>query len=74
MLPAVTGFDYRPSLLLDEMVKDLAPDLLTKYEEAFAGPPTKLNLAELANMSVAPAPLPPPKPDPAAPVKKPGPA
>jgi hypothetical protein len=54
MSPAVVGFDYRPSLLLDELVKDLAPELLSKYQDAFAMPPTKLNLTELANMSVAP--------------------
>ena len=56
MLPAVTGFDYRPSLLLDELIKELAPDLLTKYQDAFATPPSKLNLTEFANMSVAPLP------------------
>ena len=56
MLPAVTGFDYRPSLLLDELIKELAPDLLTKYQDAFAMPPSKLNLTEFANMSVAPLP------------------
>ena len=61
LLPAVPEFDYRPSLLLDELVKDLAPDLLTRYQDAFAAPPTKLNLAEFAQMSVVPAPLPPPK-------------
>ena len=54
LLPAVPNFDYRPSLLLDELVKDLAPDLLTKYQAAFAAPPTKLNLREFAQMSVAP--------------------
>ena len=53
-LPAVPGFDYRPSLLIDTLVKDLAPDLLTKYSEAIAGAPSKLNLTELANMSLAP--------------------
>ena len=58
MLPAVPGFDYRPSLLLDELVKELAPDLLSKYQDAFALPPTKLNLTEFANMAVAPLPLP----------------
>ncbi|MDP2319208.1 MAG: hypothetical protein Q8O42_07725 [Acidobacteriota bacterium] len=62
MLPAVPGFDYRPSLLVDTLVKDLAPELLTKYQEAFAGPPTKLDLAELAQMAVAPMPLPDAKP------------
>jgi hypothetical protein len=56
MRPAVTGFDYRPSLLLDELIKELAPDLLTKYQDAFAMPPSKLNLTEFANMSVAPLP------------------
>jgi hypothetical protein len=54
MMPTVTGFDYRPSLLLDELVKELAPDVLSKYQDAFAMPPTKLNLTEFANMSVAP--------------------
>jgi hypothetical protein len=54
MLPTVTGFDYRPSLLLDELVTELAPELLSKYQDAFAMPPTKLNLTEFANMSVAP--------------------
>lgn len=54
MIPALPNFDYRPSLLLDELVKDLAPELLVKYQDAFAAPPTRLNLIELANMSVAP--------------------
>ena len=56
MLPAVTGFDYRPSLLVDTLVKDLAPELLTKYQDAFAGPPSKLDLTEFAHMAVAPLP------------------
>ena len=54
MLPAVPAFDYRPSLLVDALVKDLAPDLLSKYQDAFAAPPSKLDLTELANMAVAP--------------------
>ena len=63
MMPAVTGFDYRPSLLLDELIKDLAPELLSKYQEAFAMPPSKLNLTEFAQMSLAPvAPTVPAKP------------
>lgn len=61
MMPTVTGFDYRPSLLLDELVKELAPELLSKYQDAFAMPPSKLNLTEFANMSVAPLPKPEPK-------------
>lgn len=73
MLPAVPGFDYRPSLLVDTLVKDLAPDLLGKYQDAFAGPPSKLDLTELAHMAVAPLP-PAPKPTGAKPpeTKKPG--
>jgi hypothetical protein len=54
MSPSVTGFDYRMSLLLDALVKELPPDLLSKYQDAFAAPPTMLNLNELAQMSVAP--------------------
>ena len=54
MMPALADFDYRPSLLLDALVKDLAPDLLTKYQDAFAAPPTKLSLTEFAHMAVAP--------------------
>jgi hypothetical protein len=56
MMPPVTGFDYRPSLLLDELIKELAPELLSKYQEAFATPPHRLNLTEFAQMSVAPLP------------------
>ena len=69
MLPAVAGFDYRPSLLVDALVKDLAPEFLTKYQDAFAGPPSKLDLTELAHMAVAPLPVPEVKPPD---VKKPG--
>jgi hypothetical protein len=52
--PAVAKFDYRPSLLIDELVKELAADLLTRYQDAFAAPPTKLSLTEFAHMAVAP--------------------
>jgi hypothetical protein len=54
MLPALANFDYRPSLLIDELVKELAADLLARYQDAFAAPPTKLSLTEFAQMSVAP--------------------
>jgi hypothetical protein len=54
MMPALSNFDYRPSLLIDELVKDLAADLLARYQDAFAAPPTKLSLTEFAQMSVAP--------------------
>jgi len=58
MSPSVTGFDYRMSLLLDALVKELPPELLSKYQDSFAAPPTMLNLNELAHMSVAPLPKP----------------
>lgn len=61
MLPAVPGFDYRPSLLIDALIEDLAPDLLTQYRESIAGAPSKLSLTELAHMAVAPVALPVPK-------------
>lgn len=61
MLPVVAGFDYRPSLLLDTLVEELAPNLLTLYQESIAGAPSKLSLTELAHMAVAPVPLPDPK-------------
>lgn len=54
MLPTVTGFDYRPSLLLDELIDDLSFELLASYQNAFAGPPTKLSLTQFAHMAVAP--------------------
>jgi hypothetical protein len=72
MSPAVRGFDYRPSLLLDELVKDLAPELLSRYQESFATPPTRLSLTELANMSVAPVAPPAPQTPVKPPEKKPG--
>jgi hypothetical protein len=67
LLPATPGFDYRPSLLLDQLLNAAPPDLLTKYRDAFAAPPTKLTLTEFANMAVAPVVT-----APAAPPKKPG--
>lgn len=54
VLPAVAGADYRPSLLLDQLLAEAPIDLLAKYKEALAGPPTRLSLTEVANMSVVP--------------------
>jgi hypothetical protein len=54
LLPTVAGVDYRPSLLIDELLQDAPTDLLAKYKDALAGPPTRLSLTELANMAVAP--------------------
>ncbi|MEW6320008.1 MAG: hypothetical protein AB1635_02850 [Acidobacteriota bacterium] len=52
--PAVETADYRPSLLLDALLTDPPSELLAKYRDAFAGPPTKLSLTELAHMAVEP--------------------
>ena len=52
--PAVPNVDYRPSLLLDELLSGASAELLGKYRDAIAVPPSKLGLTEFANMSVAP--------------------
>jgi hypothetical protein len=54
LLPAVPGADYRPSILLDMLLKDAPVELLAKYKDAFAAPPSKLSLTELGTMGVAP--------------------
>jgi hypothetical protein len=54
ILPTVPGADYRPSLLLDELLQDAPVELLAKYKDALAGAPTRLSLTELAHMAVAP--------------------
>lgn len=45
--PVVAGVDYRPSLWLDKLLAGAPADLLAKYRDAFAVPPTKLSLTEL---------------------------
>lgn len=45
--PVVVGVDYRPSLWLDRLLSGAPADLLAKYRDAFAMPPTKLSLTEL---------------------------
>ena len=57
--PVVPATDYRPSAVLDALVDGAPEDLLVKYREAHAGPPSKISLTEIANMALAPAPLPP---------------
>jgi hypothetical protein len=54
--PAVKTVDYRISVLLDELLSGASAELLAKYRDAIAVPPSKLGLSEFANMSVAPAP------------------
>ena len=45
--PAIAGVDYRPSLWLDKLLSGAPGELLTKYRDAFATPPTKLSLTEV---------------------------
>ncbi len=54
--PTVAGVDYRPSLLLDELLAGASAEMLAKYRDAIAGAPSKLGMTEFANMSVAPLP------------------
>lgn len=54
-LPPLADVDYRPSLWLDQLLAGAPAELLAKYRDSFAAPPSKLSLTELANMSVAPA-------------------
>jgi hypothetical protein len=78
--PTVPGADYRPSLWLDQLLAGAPPELLAKYRDAFAAPPTKLPLVEFADMAVTPVrppsePADPPPPgnvSPAGPRKPPG--
>jgi hypothetical protein len=42
--PVVPGLDYRPSLWLDKLLNGAPAELLSKYRDAFAAPPTKLSL------------------------------
>lgn len=46
--------DYRPSVVLGRLLRDLPADLLVKYRDAFAGATTRLSLALLADLSLAP--------------------
>jgi len=56
--PPLPTADYRPSLWLDKLMAGAPAELLAKYRDSFAAPPTKLGLVEFANMSIAPVPKP----------------
>jgi hypothetical protein len=45
--PAIEGVDYRPSLWLDKLLAGAPAEMLAKYRDSFAAPPTKLSLTEL---------------------------
>lgn len=56
--PTRKDADYRPSLLLDQLLAGAPAELLAKYRDSFAVAPTKLALEEFAHMAVAPVPKP----------------
>jgi hypothetical protein len=55
--PVVPQADYRPSLILDEILAGASAELLAKYRDAIASAPAMLGMNEFAVMS-----QPPPKP------------
>ncbi len=48
------GADYRPSVVLAGLARELPPELLVKYRDAFAGAVTRLSLTLLADFALAP--------------------
>jgi hypothetical protein len=54
--PAITGADYRPSILLDELIDDAPGEVLAKYRDSIAAGPNRLSLVEFARMSEPPKP------------------
>jgi hypothetical protein len=46
--------DYRPSVVLNGLARELPADLLVKYRDAFAGAVTRLSLTMLADLALAP--------------------
>ncbi|HYU80286.1 MAG TPA: hypothetical protein VEK56_14950 [Vicinamibacterales bacterium] len=52
--PAVPEVDYRPSLILDELLSGASAEMLAKYRDAIASPPAKLGMTEFAHMAVTP--------------------
>ena len=54
----VPDADYRPSVVLDELMATLPEAELVKYRDALAAAPTRLSLALLADLALAPVPKP----------------
>jgi hypothetical protein len=52
--PVVAGADYRPSLVLDEILAGASAEMLAKYRDAIAIGPTKLGMKEFAHMAIPP--------------------
>jgi hypothetical protein len=71
--PVVPDTDYRPSLLLDEILAGAPAEMLARYRDAIVGAPAMLGMNEIANMATPPAAKPTNgSPDSPPPVKKPG--
>jgi hypothetical protein len=71
--PVVPDTDYRPSLLLDEILAGAPAEMLARYRDAIVGAPAMLGMNEIANMATPPPAKPTNgSPDSPAPVKKPG--
>ena len=45
--------DYRPSVVLASLLKEVPVELLVKYRDAFAGPATRLSLSLLTDLALA---------------------
>jgi hypothetical protein len=56
--PIVPDTDYRPSLVLDEILAGASAEMLAKYRDAIVGAPAMLGMNEFANMSMPPPPKP----------------
>ena len=54
------GVDYRPSVVLGRLARELPADLLVKYRDAFAGSATRLSLHLLTDFALTPVPRPKP--------------
>jgi hypothetical protein len=52
--PVIPGVDYRPSLILDEILAGAPVEMLAKYRDAIAVGPNKLGMKEFAHMAVPP--------------------
>ncbi len=50
----LAGADYRPSVVLARLARELPPEVLVKYRDAFAGATTRLSLSLLADLALAP--------------------
>ena len=55
----VPDTDYRPSVVLDQLMAALPETAVVKYRDALAGAPTRLSLALLADLALAPVLKPP---------------